>query len=339
MRLDITRPDRLPEEIELEKSLRPRTFREFINQDKVKENLSVFVEATKKRKEPLDHILLFGPPGLGKTTLAHIIANELGVNIISVSGPVLIKPRDLAGILTKLSRFDVLFIDEIHRIGKQVEEYLYQAMEDFAIDIVIDTGPHARSIKLNLQPFTLIGATTRSGLLTSALRSRFGYTPRLDYYSPQHLSGIVKRSAGILGIDIDTDGAMEIARRSRGTPRIANRLLKRVRDFAEVKGKGRIDKDIVLFSLEKLEVDEEGLDSMDKNILQTIIEKFKGGPVGLNTIATAVGEDPGTIEDVYEPYLIMRGFLKRTSRGRMATELAYKHLGYRTSTEKRGLFD
>jgi len=305
----------------------------------VKENLSVFVEATKKRKEPLDHILLFGPPGLGKTTLAHIIANELGVNIISVSGPVLIKPRDLAGILTKLSRFDVLFIDEIHRIGKQVEEYLYQAMEDFAIDIVIDTGPHARSIKLNLQPFTLIGATTRSGLLTSALRSRFGYTPRLDYYSPQHLSGIVKRSAGILGIDIDTDGAMEIARRSRGTPRIANRLLKRVRDFAEVKGKGRIDKDIVLFSLEKLEVDEEGLDSMDKNILQTIIEKFKGGPVGLNTIATAVGEDPGTIEDVYEPYLIMRGFLKRTSRGRMATELAYKHLGYRTSTEKRGLFD
>jgi len=305
----------------------------------VKENLSVFVEATKKRKEPLDHILLFGPPGLGKTTLAHIIANELGVNIISVSGPVLIKPRDLAGILTKLSRFDVLFIDEIHRIGKQVEEYLYQAMEDFAIDIVIDTGPHARSIKLNLQPFTLIGATTRSGLLTSALRSRFGYTPRLDYYSPQHLSGIVKRSAGILGIDIDTDGAMEIARRSRGTPRIANRLLKRVRDFAEVKGKGRIDKDIVLFSLEKLEVDEEGLDSMDKNILQTIIEKFKGGPVGLNTIATAVGEDPGTIEDVYEPYLIMRGFLKRTSRGRMATELAYKHLGYRISTEKRGLFD
>ncbi|HDI83375.1 MAG TPA: Holliday junction branch migration DNA helicase RuvB, partial [candidate division WOR-3 bacterium] len=292
-----------------------------------------------KRKEPLDHILLFGPPGLGKTTLAHIIANELGVNIISVSGPVLIKPRDLAGILTKLSRFDVLFIDEIHRIGKQVEEYLYQAMEDFAIDIVIDTGPHARSIKLNLQPFTLIGATTRSGLLTSALRSRFGYTPRLDYYSPQHLSGIVKRSAGILGIDIDTDGAMEIARRSRGTPRIANRLLKRVRDFAEVKGKGRIDKDIVLFSLEKLEVDEEGLDSMDKNILQTIIEKFKGGPVGLNTIATAVGEDPGTIEDVYEPYLIMRGFLKRTSRGRMATELAYKHLGYRISTEKRGLFD
>lgn len=305
----------------------------------MKENLSVFVEATKKRKEPLDHILLFGPPGLGKTTLAHIIANELGVNIISVSGPVLIKPRDLAGILTKLSRFDVLFIDEIHRIGKQVEEYLYQAMEDFAIDIVIDTGPHARSIKLNLQPFTLIGATTRSGLLTSALRSRFGYTPRLDYYSPQHLSGIVKRSAGILGIDIDTDGAMEIARRSRGTPRIANRLLKRVRDFAEVKGKGRIDKDIVLFSLEKLEVDEEGLDSMDKNILQTIIEKFKGGPVGLNTIATAVGEDPGTIEDVYEPYLIMRGFLKRTSRGRMATELAYKHLGYRISTEKRGLFD
>ena len=305
----------------------------------MKENLSVFVEATKKRKEPLDHILLFGPPGLGKTTLAHIIANELGVNIISVSGPVLIKPRDLAGILTKLSRFDVLFIDEIHRIGKQVEEYLYQAMEDFAIDIVIDTGPHARSIKLNLQPFTLIGATTRSGLLTSALRSRFGYTPRLAYYSPQHLSGIVKRSAGILGIDIDTDGAMEIARRSRGTPRIANRLLKRVRDFAEVKGKGRIDKDIVLFSLEKLEVDEEGLDSMDKNILQTIIEKFKGGPVGLNTIATAVGEDPGTIEDVYEPYLIMRGFLKRTSRGRMATELAYKHLGYRISTEKRGLFD
>ncbi len=305
----------------------------------MKENLSVFVEATKKRKEPLDHILLFGPPGLGKTTLAHIIANELGVNIISVSGPVLIKPRDLAGILTKLSTFDVLFIDEIHRVGKQVEEYLYQAMEDFAIDIVIDTGPHARSIKLNLQPFTLIGATTRSGLLTSALRSRFGYTPRLDYYSPQHLSGIVKRSAGILGIDIDTDGAMEIARRSRGTPRIANRLLKRVRDFAEVKGKGRIDKDIVLFSLEKLEVDEEGLDSMDKNILQTIIEKFKGGPVGLNTIATAVGEDPGTIEDVYEPYLIMRGFLKRTSRGRMATELAYKHLGYRISTEKRGLFD
>ena len=319
--------------------MRPRRFREFINQDRVKENLSVFVEATKKRKEPLDHILLFGPPGLGKTTLAHIIANELNVNIVSVSGPVLIKPRDLAGILTKLSRFDVLFIDEIHRIGKQVEEYLYQAMEDFSIDIVIDTGPHARSIKLKLQPFTLIGATTRSGLLTSALRSRFGYTPRLNYYSPQHLSGIVKRSANLLGIQIDEDGAMEIARRSRGTPRIANRLLKRVRDFAEVKGKGSIDKEIVLFSLDQLEVDEEGLDSMDKGILHTIIEKFKGGPVGLNTIATAVGEDPGTIEDVYEPYLIMRGFLKRTSRGRMVTELAYKHLGYRTGKEKKGLFD
>jgi len=277
--------------------------------------------------------LFLGPPGLGKTTMANIISKELGVNIISISGPVLMKPRDLAGVLTKLKKFDVLFIDEIHRINKQVEEYLYQAMEDYRIDLIIDSGPQARALKLNLQPFTLIGATTRSGLLTSALRSRFGYTPRIDYYETKDLKKIIQRSARILNIEIDDEGAEEIARRSRGTPRIANRLLRRIRDFAEVKGKGKITKEITRYGLEMLEVDEEGLDPLDKLILKTIIEKFKGGPVGLNTLATAIGEDAETIEEVFEPYLIMRGFLERTSRGRVATELAYKHLKYPVKTK------
>lgn len=261
--------------------------------------------------------------------MANIIAKELGVNIISISGPVLVKPKDLAGVLTKLKCFDVLFIDEIHRINKQVEEYLYQAMEDFRIDLIIDAGTQAKALKLNLQPFTLIGATTRSGLLTSALRSRFGYTPRIDYYEPKDLKKIIKRSSKILKIEIDDDASFEIARRARGTPRIANRLLRRIRDFAEVKGKGKITKEITDYALDMLEVDSEGLDPLDKIILKTIIEKFKGGPVGLNTLATSIGEDAETIEEVFEPYLVMRGFLERTPRGRKATELAYKHLKYK----------
>ncbi len=323
--MNITRPEPLPEEKEFEDSLRPKRFGDFIGQEKIKENLSVFVEAAKKRGEPLDHILFFGPPGLGKTTLAYIIANEIGVSIKSISGPILEKPRDLAGILTNLEKGDVLFIDEIHRINKSVEEYLYPAMEDFSLDIMIDSGPNARSLKINLNPFTLIGATTRSGLLTSALRSRFGFIPRVNYYDYNELFKIVLRTAKILGVGIEEDGAWEIAMRSRGTPRIVNRLVRRVRDYADVKGEGIITKEIADYALDMLEVDKAGLDPMDKSIVLAIIEKFHGGPVGVSTLATAVGEKGETIEEVFEPYLILQGFIKRTQRGREATEIAYRH--------------
>ncbi len=321
----LTSPDILPDDKD-EITLRPKTLKEFVGQKQLKENLSVFIEAAKKRKESLDHILLSGPPGLGKTTLAYIIANELNVNIKSVSAPAVEKTGDLAAILTNLSEFDVLFIDEIHRLHPAIEEVLYQAMEDFKIDIVIGQGPSAKSIKISLNPFTLIGATTRTGLLTSPLRSRFGIVHRFDFYSIDELAQIVARTARILNIPIDDKSKIEIAKRSRGTPRIANRLVKRVRDFADVKGEGKITYDITLHALEKLEVDSCGLDTMDRTLLQTIIQKFGGGPVGLETIAVSVGEDPGTIEDVYEPYLIQKGFIKRTPRGRVATKNAYSHL-------------
>jgi holliday junction DNA helicase RuvB len=330
----ITSPSKDPVDAQYEKSLRPQSFKEFINQERVKENLEVFTKAAKKREDPLDHVLLFGPPGLGKTTLAHIIAREMGVEIISVAGPVLQRPRDLAGILTKLHRFDVLFIDEIHRVNKDVEEYLYQAMEDFAINIMIDSGPAARSIEINLQPFTLVGATTRTGLLSAPLRSRFGYMPRLNHYEPEDLSQIIGRSSTILDIKVSDDASDEIAKRARGTPRIANRLLRRVRDFAEVKGKGEIDLEITRYALEQLEVDTRGLDVMDKAILKSIIEKYSGGPVGLKTLATSVGEKAETIEEVFEPYLIVSGFLKRTPQGREATALAYEHLKIKTPRGK-----
>ena len=310
-----------------ENALRPLSFDDFHGQNKVVDNLKVFVEAAKYRGEPLDHTLLHGPPGLGKTTLSNIIANELGVGFKITSGPVLDKPGDLAGLLTSLEPHDVLFIDEIHRLSPIVEEYLYSAMEDYRIDIMIDKGPSARSIQIDLNPFTLVGATTRSGLLTAPLRARFGINLHLEYYDASTLKTIITRSASILRVDIDTDAAGEIASRSRGTPRIANALLRRVRDFAQVKGTGRIDLDIAHLALEALNIDAFGLDEIDNRILTTIIDKFGGGPVGLTTIATAIGEDQGTVEEVYEPFLIMEGFIKRTPRGREATDLAYRHLG------------
>ena len=314
-------------EKDFENALRPLKFDDFSGQSKVVENLEVFVEAAKYRGEPLDHTLLHGPPGLGKTTLSNIIANELGVGFKITSGPVLDKPGDLAGILTSLEKNDVLFIDEIHRLSPLVEEYLYSAMEDYRIDIMIDKGPSARSIQIDLNPFTLVGATTRSGLLTAPLRARFGINLHLEYYDTQVLAEIIRRSASILNVPCSVEAAQEIAGRSRGTPRIANALLRRVRDFAQVKGTGRIDHEITKYALTALNIDRFGLDETDNKILLTIIDKFRGGPVGITTIATAIGEDAGTVEEVYEPYLIMEGFIKRTPRGRMVTELAYKHLG------------
>ncbi len=312
---------------EIERALRPVAFDDFSGQQNVVDNLRVFVAAAKQRNEALDHVLLHGPPGLGKTTLAHIISNDLGVNLRVTSGPVLDKPGDLAGLLTNLEPFDVLFIDEIHRLSPIVEEYLYSAMEDYKIDIMIDSGPNARTVQIKLNPFTLVGATTRSGLLTSPLRARFGITSRLNYYDSKVLTGIVQRSSDILNVGIKDEAAYEIARRSRGTPRIANALLRRVRDFAQIKGNGHIDIEMATYSLKALNVDQNGLDEMDHRILSCIIDKFKGGPVGIGTISTAVGEESGTIEEVYEPFLVQEGYLTRTPRGREATEKAYKHLG------------
>jgi len=326
------------EELEIDKALRPLTFLDFSGQDSVIKNLDVFVAASNKRNDALDHTLLHGPPGLGKTTLAHILANELEVDIRITSGPVLDKPGDLAGLLTNLKTRDVLFIDEIHRLSPIVEEYLYSAMEDFRIDIMIETGPNARSVQIDLNPFTLIGATTRSGLLTAPMRARFGINSRLEYYSKDVLSKIVTRSAKILKISIEKNAAIEIASRSRGTPRIANALLRRTRDFAQIKGNGIIDLDITKIALSSLQVDQNGLDEMDNKILNTLIEKFNGGPVGINTLATAVSENGETIEEVYEPFLIQEGFIIRTPRGRQVTEKAYSHLGKSHKKIQKGLF-
>lgn len=327
------------DEKEIDKALRPKRLRDFSGQDTSIQNLEIFIEAAKRRGDALDHVLLHGPPGLGKTTLSNIIALELGVSIKITSGPVLEKPGDLAGLLTNLEEGDVLFIDEIHRLSPMVEEYLYSAMEDYKIDIMIDTGPNARSVQIALNPFTLIGATTRSGLLTSPLRARFGITLRMEYYTLDVLAGIVRRSSQLLQTEIEKKASIEVARRSRGTPRIANLLLKRVRDFAQIKGNGTIDYEISKFALDALKVDEYGLDEMDNRILTTLIDKFNGGPVGLNTISTAVGEEPGTIEEVYEPFLIQEGFLNRTARGREATERAYTHLGKMPPNKVNTLFD
>lgn len=336
--LDASAENLSPVERDIEKVLRPQAFEDFTGQEKIMENLKIFVKAAKLRGEPLDHVLLHGPPGLGKTTLSYIIANEMSVGIKVTSGPVLDKPGDLAGLLTNLETGDILFIDEIHRLSPVVEEYLYSAMEDFKIDIMLESGPNARSVQIGLNPFTLVGATTRSGLLTAPLRARFGINSRLAYYDAKLLTTIVLRSSQILKTPITEEGAYEIARRSRGTPRIANALLRRTRDFAQIKGNGTIDTKIAKYALTALNVDEHGLDEMDNKILLTIIDKFKGGPVGLKTIATAVGEDEGTIEEVYEPFLIQEGYMMRTSRGREVTEAAYKHLGRSYQAQSGRLF-
>ena len=328
-----------PNEEAIERALRPKLLDEYVGQVKVREQLEIFIGAAKKRSEALDHVLLFGPPGLGKTTLSHIIAHELGVNLRQTSGPVLEKPKDLAALLTNLEKNDVLFIDEIHRLSPVVEEILYPALEDYQIDIMIGEGPAARSIKLDLQPFTLVGATTRAGMLTNPLRDRFGIVARLEFYTAEELARIVKRSAGLLNVPTDEEGGFEIARRSRGTPRIANRLLRRVRDYAEVKGKGNIDKTIAERALKMLDVDPEGLDIMDRKILEAVIHRFDGGPVGLDNIAASVGEERDTIEDVIEPYLIQQGYLQRTPRGRVATAAAYRHLGVIPPQNGNGLFE
>ena len=336
--LDASGENLSPQELDIEKKLRPLSFEDFTGQDQALANLQIFVQAANLRSEALDHTLFHGPPGLGKTTLAYILANELNVNIRVTSGPVLDKPGDLAGLLTNLEERDVLFIDEIHRLSPIVEEYLYSAMEDYKIDIMIESGPNARSVQINLNPFTLIGATTRSGLLTAPMRARFGISSRLQYYSTELLTTILQRSAGILQVPISMEAAIEIAGRSRGTPRIANALLRRIRDFAQIKGNGKIDIQIAKFGLEALHVDAHGLDEMDNRILRTIIEKFKGGPVGITTIATAVSESTETIEEVYEPFLIQQGFIMRTPRGREVTEAAYKHLGKLKGPSQGGLF-
>jgi len=327
-RIDLTVPEPLPEDTRYDIALRPETFQDFVGQSKIKDNLNVFIEAARGRGDPLDHTLFSGPPGLGKTTLAHIVSGAMGVKIKATSGPAVEKPGDLAGLLTNLGRSDILFIDEIHRLNRTVEEYLYGAMEDFHIDIMTGDGPRANAVRLKLEPFTLIGATTRSGLLTAPLRSRFGITLRLDYYPPEELAVIIRRSAGILGVSIPPESAAEIARRSRGTPRIANRLLRRVRDFAQVSGTKEIKPDLTISALNRLDVDRFGLDEMDKRILETIIQKFSGGPVGLKTLSVAVGEETDTLEEIYEPFLVREGYLERTSKGRRVTLRAYQHLNF-----------